>query len=286
MNTTNHQFQPLLSPWRQIVCLIFTGLALVGCNFLAAAPTPKPVIKPDVVLKTSGSGSVTAVLAAIAPDFEAATPSYHLNVLSGTDTGGGVKGVAQGVLDVAAMSRALKDEEAAQNVKYLEYGRAGVATFSHPGVGVANLTADQLKAIFSGQITTWDKVGGPKEPIIVFVRDEADSSAKAMHDTFMGDTPYISGAQILNSQGDMLKAVETTNYSIGYGTWPVALAKQSKVAAIKIDGIGPDDPAYPMLSPQGIGYLSTREAEVKPLLDWLLSPQGKESLHKLAIVTP
>jgi phosphate transport system substrate-binding protein len=266
--------------------LALLGLALVGCGLINPAPTPVPTVKPAVVLKVSGAGSVTNVLEAIAPDFAADTPGYRLNMLAGTDTGGGVKGIITGALDAAAMGRAPKDEEAAQNVKYIEFGQGGVAILTHPGVGVAGLSPDQLKAIFTGQITTWQGVGGPNQPIIVYIRGEDDTSAKTVRQTIMGEAVYVAGAEVMNSQTDMLKTIELTPYSIGYAAWPVALIKKSKVAAVKVNGLGPESAAYPMLYPQGVGYLAQREADVKPLLDWLVSDKGKQALHKFAVITP
>ncbi len=285
MSQIPHQIIFSRTYWLKIVGLALVSLVLAGCSMMTG-PTPVPTIKPEIVLQVSGAGSVGLVLEAIASDFQADTPGYRLNVLAGSDTGGGVKGIIGGLLDAAAMGRSPKAEETAKNVKYVQYGQGGVAVFTHSGVGVTSLTSDQIKAIFTGQITRWSQVGGPNQPIIVYARNESDTSATAMRKTILADAAYVTTAQILTSQSDMFNAIETTNYSIGYGAWPATLAQKAKVAAVKIDGLGPDNPSYPMMAPQGIGYLSNREADVKPLIDWLLSPQGKNALKKLAVVTP
>jgi phosphate transport system substrate-binding protein len=271
--------------WKQIIGLLGLGL-VVGCSPLSMVePTPTPTPEPErVVLKVSGSGSATAILDAVAPTFEADNPGYYVEVLSGSGTGGGVKGIISGVLDVAAMARPPKPEEAEQNVAYVEFGKSGVAIYAHPDVTVTNLSTDQVKAIFSGEVTNWSEVGGANAPIIWYVRDEGDSSTQAIREAIMGDIPFPETAQVLTSQGDMLTAVAGTPYSVGLGTWTTARAEEAQVKAIAIDGVTPDDPAYLMITTLGISYLKDRQAEVQPLIDWLLSEQGQKKLQEFDLI--
>ena len=97
-----------------IVGVFLALLVTTGCSSAAAESAPSQVTAPEtqVVFKVSGSGSTTAILNAIQPAFEADIPGYRLDVLPGSGTGEGVKGIVQGVLDVAAMARPPKDEEA------------------------------------------------------------------------------------------------------------------------------------------------------------------------------
>jgi phosphate transport system substrate-binding protein len=271
--------------WKQIIGLLVLGL-IVGCSPLSMVePTPMPTPEPKrVVLKISGSGSATAILDAVAPAFEADNPGYYVEVLSGSGTGGGVKGIISGTLDVAAMARPPKPEEAEQNVEYVEFGKSGVAILVHADAIVANLSTDQVKAIFSGGVTTWSEIGGANRPIILYVRDEGDSSTQAIREVILGDAAFPEKAQVLTSQGDMLTAVAGTPDSMGLGAWTTARAKDTQVKAIVIDGVAPDDPAYPMTTTLGIGYLKDRQAEVQPLIDWLLSEEGQRKLQEFDLI--
>lgn len=272
-----------------IIGLSLALLIVTGCSSTAAQSAPNEVSAPQtpqIVLKVSGSGSATAVLSAIQPAFEADTPEYRLEVLSGSGTGGGVKGIDQGVLDVAAMARPPKDNEASQSVEYVEIGQAGQAIITHPDVDVSNLTTAQVAAIFSGEITNWSEIGGPDRPLILYVRDEGDSSTKALRSSIMGDTPFAASvAQVITSQGDMLAAVSGTPDSLGIATWPTALAKGAKIQALTIEGVAPGDSDYPMIGPLGIGYLTERQSDVQPLIDWLRSEQGRAALSEFDMIT-
>jgi phosphate transport system substrate-binding protein len=276
--------------WKSVIVgLTILLLAAAGCTPSSpeSTPTQAPETEPQVALRISGSGTTTAILSAVTPAFEADTPGYGLKTLPGAGTGGGVQGVIEDMLDVAAMARPPKDEEAAQGLEYTEFGQSGVSILAHPDVGVANLTTAQIAAIFSGEVTNWSKVGGPNLGIVLYVRDEGDSSTKALREAIFGDTPFPEiTAQVLTSQSDMQDAVAETPGSVGFGSWPSARASGADVRAIALDGVAPGDSTYPIVTPVGIGYLANRQAEVQPLIDWLLSEQGQAALQEFDVITP
>lgn len=258
---------------------------LTGCR-AKRTPTPEPTAPPArTTLKISGSGTVVPILRAIAPAFEADVPGCSLQVLAGTGTGGGVKGVVEGILDVAAMARPPKDEETAQGLEYIEFGQSGVAVLVHLDVGVRALTTAQVKAIFSGEVTNWSKVGGSNLDIVLYVRDQGDSSTKALRQTIFDDTPFPETAHVLISQADMQIAVAKTPGGVGFGSWPSALANGANVEAVILDGVAPSDPIYSIFTPIGVGYLVERKADMQPLINWLLSEQGRVALREFDVLT-
>lgn len=261
-------------------------LTLGACSS-GVPETATPTTVSQTTLRVSGSGTATSILSAIRPAFEADVPGYRLDVLTGTGTGGGVQGVLENILDVAAMARPPKDEEAAQGIAYVAFGQSGVAIYTHPDVGITSLTTDQARAIFSGQFTHWSEVGGPDVTIILYVRDAGDSSTKALRQFVFGEAPFPETAQVLTSQGDMQTAVAGTPGSVGFGSWPSALAAGADVRPIALDGIAPGDADYPIVTPIGVGYVSDRKADVQPLVDWLLSEPGQGTLSEFGvIITP
>jgi len=269
---------------RLIFSHLIVALLLTACGSLSMQP-PTPTARPLVTLKASGSGTITTVLEALKPAFEAATPGYKLEVLSGSSTGNGVTGILDGVLDVATMARTPKDEETAKGVKYFEMGLVGQSIIVHPTVtGVASLNTQQITDIFSGKITNWSDVGGPDLKIVLYVRDPDDSSTKGLRKAVIGETPFPDTATTLTSQADMVVSVQGTPGSVGVAAWPSMLALKAKVQAIAVNGVKPEDSSYPILDSAGIGYLTGRESDVQPLVDWLSSAEGQSALKALGFV--
>ncbi len=228
------------------------------------------------LLVVSGSGGTTAILEAVKPAFEADTPGYQLEMLTGTGTGGGVKGVIDGTLDVAAMARPPKDDEA---IEYLDFGKSGQALYVHESVGDIELTSEQASAIVFGEITNWSEVGGADMEIVLYVRDEGDSTTKALRSEVLGDIEFSETAQVMTSQSDMISAIENTPGAVGMCTWPAAAAIGAKVNSLALDGVSPSDLAYPVTTSMGIGYLAEHETDVQILLDWLVSEEGQAALR-------
>jgi phosphate transport system substrate-binding protein len=278
-----------VKPTQRKYHLLIGALIVVLTWSLAACADPEtdtmPTAAPQTTLTISGSGTTTDILRGVQSAFEADVPAYTLDILPGTGTGGGVQGLVESLLDVAAMARPPKEEEAAQGVEYVEFGLSGVAVYTHMDVDVTNLTTEQALALLLGEVTNWSEVGGPDMPIVLYVRDEGDSTTKAIREQIVGDTPFPETATVLTSQSDMQAAVAGTPGGMGMGSWPAAFASEAKVRPIALDGIAPSDSTYPMVSPVGIGYLSDRKANVQPLIDWLLSEQGRAALGEGDVIT-
>lgn len=269
---------------------LFYTFALVVTLLLTACggfpfEQPTPTLPPLVILKASGSGTITNVLVALTPAFESATPGYKLDVLPGSGTGSGVTGILEGVLDVATMARAPKEEETAKNIQYFEMGLVGQAIIAHSELtGVTSLSGQQVVDIFSGKTINWSEVGGPDLKIVLYVRDEDDSSTKGLRKVFLGETVFPDTATTLTSQDDMIISVQGTPGAIGIASWPVISAIKANVQAIAIDGVRPDDASYPILDSGGVGYMADRESDVRPLINWLSSAEGQAALKALGFV--
>lgn len=276
-----------LSTMLIMLCCLALLAGACAPNAPAATPTTAATDVPPTTLTVSGSGSVSGLLTDVKAAFEAETPGYTLNVLSGSGTGGGVKGVQEGILDIAAMARAPKQEETDQGLQYLNFGSTGISIFVHPNVEITDLTQDQVNAIFMGDITNWSEVGGQDLAIAVYVRDEEDSATAQLRKVILGDTPFPETvAGVLTSSGDMLSTIEGTPGSIGFGYWIANVASDAKVKTVTVDGHAPDVAAYPVTIPLGLGYVEDRQETVQPLLDWLVSETGETALVELGVITP
>ena len=222
-----------------------------------------------------------SVLSAIADDFEATNPGYALEILPGSGTGGGVQGVIDGALDLAAMSRPARDTE--EGVLYTQIGTSVTAIYTHPDVGVTELTSEQLTDIFTGTVTNWSEVGGEDLDIVVYVRDPEEGNTVDIRETFIGDAEFSDTTPVLTSQTDMQNSVSSVEGAIGYGTWSAALANEANVVSLTIDGIGVDNSPETMTTSVGIGYLAENEANAQVLIDWLFSEDGRSVLATIAV---
>ncbi|WP_249663454.1 substrate-binding domain-containing protein, partial [Lysinibacillus fusiformis] len=70
-------------------------------------------------------------------------------------------------------------------------GREAFVFFVHHKNSVDNVTLEQVKKIYAGEITNWHEVGVEKKPIRAFQRP-ADSGSKTTCEKLMGNTPIMA----------------------------------------------------------------------------------------------
>ena len=114
-------------------------------SYTASGATGKIVI--------AGSSSVTPVMEKLSEAYKALNPDVTIEV-NQSDSTTGVNMAAEGTCDIGMVSRELKDSES--NVKATVIAQDGIAVIVNPGSSLDNLTSDQVKGIYTGELTTWE----------------------------------------------------------------------------------------------------------------------------------
>lgn len=128
----------------------------------------------------------------------------------------GIAQVKEGIVDIAISSRDLKPEEEDERLTDRPIALDVIVIVVHPGVTVDDLSARQVRDIFTGEITNWREVGGDDKPILVVVRDRA-SGTREMFDKEALDDGEVAGSAIeSNSNGIVRETVAATPNSVGY----------------------------------------------------------------------
>lgn len=103
----------------------------------------------------AGSSSVTPVMEKLSEAYKALNPDVTIEV-NQSDSTTGVNMAAEGTCDIGMVSRELKDSES--SVKALGIAKDGIAVIVNPGASLDNLTSDQVKGIYTGELTTWEDI--------------------------------------------------------------------------------------------------------------------------------
>jgi phosphate transport system substrate-binding protein len=159
--------------------------------------------------------------------------------------------------------------------------------FVHKDNPIDNLTTEQIKGIYSGEITNWKQLGGKDEPIAAFQRNEG-SGSQSMLIRFMDGTPIMEPpTEMVNTFMDGI-IEQVANYrskggSIGFSFryYMEGMIKNPDVKLLSIDGVAPTpenirNGTYPITT---FLYAVTCEGNdnenVSLLLDWVLSEEGQ-----------
>lgn len=111
---------------------------------------------------------------------------------------------------------------------------------------VNSLTTEQIRKIYTGEITNWKEVGGNDAEIVPIQRNEGAGSQALMIKLIMGDTPLMEAPKdyVSGSMGDLMTAVKSYDgsanaigYSVYYYAHDMEMAKGLKLLAV--DGVEP-----------------------------------------------
>ena len=180
---------------------------------------------------TGGSTSMKNVIAALTEGFAEVEPGVTVSY-DPTGSGAGITGATDKTLDIGLSSRALKDDEK-NDVDGTIVALDGIAIVVNKDSKVADLTVEQLKKMFTGEITNWKDVGGDDGEIVLVGR-EAGSGTRDGFESIVDVKDSCKYAQELTATGAVISAVEANPLAIGYASLS---AVGDTVAMVTVEGV-------------------------------------------------
>jgi phosphate transport system substrate-binding protein len=220
---------------RVLIVALAVFLAACGGTAKPATPTADPLAGR---YSASGGGGALAAVTALTKRFAELHPGVTWQVEEvGSDAG--VNLATSGSVDLGFTSRALTAGEATK-LKTLGIGLAGTCVIVNAANPVKDLTRDQVKRIFAGEITNWKQVGGDDSEIKVFVR-EANAATRSSFEQYFfgGKATYTKDATEVYELEQTLKSVGSFKASIGMATANRRASTEPTVKLLSIDGIAP-----------------------------------------------
>ena len=225
------------------VATLLVAALLAGCSEKSETPQtpakgPAPA-RDKVVIK--GSNTVGEELAPrLIAEYQKDHPGAKFD-LESNGTGSGFSGLVAGACDIAAASRVIIEGELEQarahRVEMNEHviGSYSVAVVVNAASPVANLTKDQVRDLFTGQVQNWKEVGGPDAPVHLYIRDPVSGTYLGFQELAMENKPYAAGATKSTSYAEIVQAVAGDPNGIGYAS--LQLGMKPGVKAVSIGGV-------------------------------------------------
>ena len=206
-----------------------TAASSAAASSTAASASSTAALSGNVA--TGGSTSMKNVIAALTEGFAELEPDVTISY-DPTGSGAGITGATDKTLDIGLSSRALKDDEKA-DVDGTTIALDGIAIIVNKDSKVEDLTVDQLKQMFTGEITNWSEVGGDDGEIVLVGR-EAGSGTRDGFESIVDVKDSCKYAQELTATGAVISAVEANPLAIGYASLS---AVGDTVKAVTVGGV-------------------------------------------------
>jgi phosphate transport system substrate-binding protein len=169
-------------------------------------------------LLLSGSTSIFPLMTQLAAAYHKATHQPTPKVGQGTSDAG-INEVAAGKVDIGDVSRDPIIGVDPHGLVFTKIARDGVCVITNPKNPIANLSREEVIAIFTGSVRDWSEVPGAKISGSIDLVDRVASSGTqdAFQNIFLGETLKISpSAEAEESNGLVQNKIRTDENAIGF----------------------------------------------------------------------
>ncbi|MGR6837500.1 phosphate ABC transporter substrate-binding protein [Syntrophomonas erecta] len=296
---------------RLAALLLIAALALfavAGCGGDKPAADNNPATDQKSSIKIGGSSTLAPIIAKCADDFteefktwnkvDPSLPEEPIVIFVSTGGSGfGMKSAVDGTFDFGMVSKDLKDEEKAQfaDGTIVQLGSDVLDIAVNPANPVTkvkpDLTTEEIKAIFAGQIKTWQQLEPslPDRPVVVAVRDLGGGASEVFDKAVMKGTPISPEALQIPSMGALAGKVMDNVDTIGYVSSGLVNQNSDKITALSVDGIAPTVEnivagKYKIGRPLLLVSKDKPNSQQQAFLDYLQSEKGLKVVEKMGYI--
>ncbi len=241
------------------------------------------------IVTVSGSSTVMPFAELAAEEFNMMQDNYTVNVKSG-GSGVGIVDVAEGRSDIAMTSREIKLQEKQRyetpTISFIEQPVAFdaiclVVSEEVYDSGIASLTRDEVRRIYSGSISNWAILGGPDAEIFAIGRRPGSGTRDTFNEVIMGsreaETPGV--AYDSGESSEVKFSTRRSENAIGYMGYSFVMTGDASV--ISLDGVAPTidnikNGTYPLARSLYFVTLGQPSTGASAFIDYVLSPAGAQ----------
>ena len=235
-------------------------------------------------LRVQGSGTMASMVNEWAVEFAKKSPGINV-VVKGSSTAEGFAGLLEKSVDIVMASRMILDEEkkkaAEAGIDTAELVARGecVVISTHPDAPVREITLAQLGKVFAGDIKRWNELGGPNDPISVYVCKNDDGTGQFLRDVIMDGKPFSPSAVGRSRYYEILRDIGSRKpWGIAYSGLADAQREKQK-HPLKILGVKEDE-ASPAVIPSDATSADRSYPLVQPFYLYWDEKSSKASLRK------
>ena len=233
-----------------------------------------------------GSGSWRASLRLVAQAFGASHPEASVVIVPGLGSDGGLHALRARAIDLAVISRPLKEEERKPDILAVEHARSPFVFAASPRTKVAALAMSDLPRLYRGELATWPD-GSPLRlvlraqfsPDTELLKSLSPAMNQAVQAAMQRPGMRLTYDDAVNA--DVLEKVPGT---LGTITLAQIISEKRGLQALALDGVAPSVAAlmqgrYPYYKSMVLVSRADASPLTRQFIGFLRSPAGRDILE-------
>jgi len=265
---------------KKIITLILLILCITACS------------NNKKIIKIKGSDTILKMGQDIAEEYMEENKKSLVTVTGGGSSKG-ISGLLENSIDIAQASRGIKTKEIEKakelgiEIKEIVIGYDGILVIVNKDNPVKNITTEELKKIFTGEIKNWKELRGKDEMIMVLSRDFNSGTYSFFKEHILNEEEYKKDAVFLPSNQSIVNEVMKNQDAIGY----IGMAyKNGSVNSLKVNDVEGTysnilNKKYP-ISRELYWYVSKKnEKYLKKIIKYMLGDKGQKIVKKEGFIS-
>ncbi len=230
----------------------------------------------ETIIHYEGSSTIAHFIR----DAEQVYGKTRFDINTETESSGGELAILEGVADIGGVARIPSPKILGKGVVSTLIGWDAIALIVNSEIPVDNLTKEQLKGIFTNQITNWNSLGGPDLTIMPFIVEEQSATRKVFRSSILKEEDYVN-CQTVSIDRNIINKVAETPGAIGQISLSFLEDRITGVKDLSIDGqrATVDNQSYPITRPLYLLWWPGRKA-VSDFIDWTQSQEAQDIIKK------
>jgi phosphate transport system substrate-binding protein len=209
-------------------------------SIVAAVLSLSTALASAETVRIGGTGSALGAMRLEGEAFHARTQT-QVAVLQALGSGGAVKALLAGGIEVGVLSRALTAEEQKLGLTAFEYAVTPFVFATWPGNAAEGVTTRDLTEFYAGRQAVWPS--GVRVRLILRPAGDIDTTLVSALSKSLQEAVSAAGRRqgmlVADTDTEAANLIERTEGSLGPTTLALLLSEKRKVKVLKLDGVAP-----------------------------------------------